>query len=413
MYLDCTSHVLRFRTVTEIIRKENKMLNARPSRLRRRTLLTSTALATLSMSLVQTSPTFASHDLYGEDCEESNYPADTSLFSPPFHSGEQIPVSIPTGITAGNDGNMYFVEHAGDRIARMNTNGVTTAEFPVPGAEPAVQGRFLAGDGPFHIIQSNLDGNLWFTEMFTDGIGRLDPATGVITEFLLPGRRLESGHLPIENHRAPLDIIDGPDGALWFSENFADKIGRITTSGVITEYTIPTAGAGPAGMTVGPDGAIWFSETNTDKIGRITTAGVIDEFTLPPDPDGFHRPEGIVTGPDGNLWFTEHDLSRIGRMTPAGVYLGGIPTPTPAAGPTAMIVGPDCALWFPEEFASRIGRIDASGTITEFITPSPTHPVSISDGPGGTLWFGTVPQGPPFPRPPEKIGRMSFQSTTG
>jgi virginiamycin B lyase len=39
-----------------------------------------------------------------------------------------------------------------------------------------------------------------------------------------------------------------PDGALWFIET-ADKIGRITTSGAITEYPIPTSsGGGGSGM---------------------------------------------------------------------------------------------------------------------------------------------------------------------
>jgi streptogramin lyase len=36
------------------------------------------------------------------------------------------------------------------------------------------------------------------------------------------------------------------------------------------------------GITTGPDGALWFTEQNASKIGRITTAGVITEFPLNP-----------------------------------------------------------------------------------------------------------------------------------
>ena len=36
------------------------------------------------------------------------------------------------------------------------------------------------------------------------------------------------------------EIIAGSDGALWFTEQDGDKIGRITTQGTITQFTITT-----------------------------------------------------------------------------------------------------------------------------------------------------------------------------
>ena len=65
----------------------------------------------------------------------------------------------------------------------------------------------------------------------------------------------------------------GPDGNLWFTENDAvsNAIGKITPSGLITEYTIPTSGSNPFGITVGPDGNLWFTEEFGDKIGVITS----------------------------------------------------------------------------------------------------------------------------------------------
>src|SRR4051794_27527086 len=42
-------------------------------------------------------------------------------------------------------------------------------------------------------------------------------------------------------------IVQGPDGNLWFTENAAtaSKIGRITPSGQITEFKTPTTGSAP------------------------------------------------------------------------------------------------------------------------------------------------------------------------
>jgi streptogramin lyase len=41
---------------------------------------------------------------------------------------------------------------------------------------------------------------------------------------------------------------------------------------------------------VGPDGALWFTERLADKIGRLTTAGLFTEFPLPPFALGARRP---------------------------------------------------------------------------------------------------------------------------
>ena len=79
----------------------------------------------------------------------------------------------------------------------------------------------------------------------------------------------------------PFSIVAGPDGALWFTERFANAIGRIDTSGNITEFTVPSVVSFPQVITAGPDNALWFTETFTSKIGRIDTSGNITEFDLP------------------------------------------------------------------------------------------------------------------------------------
>ncbi|MBC5825710.1 MAG: hypothetical protein GIW99_05460 [Candidatus Eremiobacteraeota bacterium] len=78
-----------------------------------------------------------------------------------------------------------------------------------------------------------------------------------MTEFGLP------------NNAGPLDIATGSDGALWFTEETANKIGRMGTGGSLSEFPIPTADSLPFGLTSAPDGGLWFTENNGDKIGRI------------------------------------------------------------------------------------------------------------------------------------------------
>jgi virginiamycin B lyase len=64
-------------------------------------------------------------------------------------------------------------------------------------------------------------------------------------------------------------ITEGPDGNLWFTEWSGNKIGRITPSGTVTEFTIPTAASSPNGIVAGPDGNIWFTETDGGKVASI------------------------------------------------------------------------------------------------------------------------------------------------
>ena len=80
----------------------------------------------------------------------------------------------------------------------------------------------------------------------------------------------------------PTDITAGPDGNLWFTEFNAGRVAKITTAGVVTEFSAGiTAGANPYDITAGPDGNLWFTEWVFNKIGKITTAGTITLYTLP------------------------------------------------------------------------------------------------------------------------------------
>src|SRR5919108_734852 len=72
-------------------------------------------------------------------------------------------------------------------------------------------------------------------------------------------------------------------------------------SRLITEYPTPTGFSEPFGIAAGPDGALWFTEFVANKIGRITTDGAsITEFTVSRRD---RSPFGIAAGPDSALWF--------------------------------------------------------------------------------------------------------------
>lgn len=80
----------------------------------------------------------------------------------------------------------------------------------------------------------------------------------------------------------------GPDRNLWFTQAGSGDIGRITPSGRISEFPIPTHVSGTGAITAGPDGNVWFAEALADKIGRYNPER---DNQRVPDPDSEYDPD--------------------------------------------------------------------------------------------------------------------------
>lgn len=152
----------------------------------------------------------------------------------------------------------------------------------------------------------------------------------------------------------------------------------MTTSGAVTEYPVPTPNSSPYGITPGPDGALWFTESFSLKVGRLTLGGAITEFTVSTNPNNELGP--ITAGPDGALWFTEGegDVCRIDT----GGSISEYHVPTAPSGLGYITAGPDGALWFAEVTGEKIGRITPPGaapprTTRFFATNPPGLPVTV------------------------------------
>jgi streptogramin lyase len=263
-----------------------------------------------------------------------------------------------------------------------SSGGIYSSSIKPPGGSMAEYPIPTASAAPNDIV-AGPDGNLWFTENNGNKIGKITPCGGTITEYAIPTVSAKAS-----------GIAAGPDGNLWFTENNGNKIGKITTSGTITEYAIPTSSAGASHIAAGPDGNLWFTEHGGAKIGKITTSGAFTEYVLPTDcgPLACNQgPYGITAGPDGNLWFTEYGVCPpcatfdIGKITP-----GGTLTTYRGQGNFAfgIAAGPDSNLWFTSYGSSLIEKISTSGTVTAYATPtSGASPWAVAAGPDGNLWF--------------------------
>ncbi|WP_425537990.1 virginiamycin B lyase family protein [Myxococcus stipitatus] len=77
-----------------------------------------------------------------------------------------------------------------------------------------------------------------------------------------------------DDGRGPYNITTGADGALWFTLNKTNALGRMTLGGTVPFFPLPTPGAGPVGATAGSD-AIRFVEIIAGQIGRMALDGTV------------------------------------------------------------------------------------------------------------------------------------------
>src|SRR6185503_6836223 len=182
-------------------------------------------------------------------------------------------------------------------LTRVDVGGRINARSNFP--ETAVEfTEFDSGTGTFPFgIATGPDDNIWFTDFVGSRVGRITTA-GTVTLFPL---------VPMVTV-GPVWITGGPDGNLWVTGQFGHVV-RVTTTGVVTDFPV-TAPSSPFGLAAGRDGRLWFTEFANNRVNAITTAGVITPFTVPTADSG---PGYITAAADNNLWFTERNASKIAR----------------------------------------------------------------------------------------------------
>ena len=280
-------------------------------------------------------------------CSTENAVGQTRSRFFPIREGSQ-----PFDITQGSDGSFWFTLSNGSKVAHFTSRG-EISYFVTPSL----------GNPAF--ITAGPDGNVWFGEGSTGKIAYITPA-GDITE------------LQFSFFGVSVGITTGPDGNIWFTDQTDHAVWRYDLStGVFKRFKTPTPNSYPGDITTGPDGNMWFTEQAVDKFARITSSGVITEFT------GISSPTSVAAGPDGNIWIASAFVPQVARVTPAG-DITLFPTPSQ---PGFIRPGNGDNLLFTEFSASKFASISTSGVVTESAEFVHSFPQGIAAGKGGQVWF--------------------------
>jgi streptogramin lyase len=219
------------------------------------------------------------------------------------------PFLTDTRLARGPDGNVWFTYQSEPRLGTITPSGVA-GSINVATAGGAVPG-IMKG------LAFGADGNAWVTAGFRS-IYRVPLSGGAATEF-----RLQGG-----SFRSPAGITRGPDDSLYFvqsgtSADMGNRIGRITTAGVITEWVIPTADSAPTGIAAGSDGKIYFTEQLAKQLGQLDPlTGSISES---PVPNG-ELPIAIVAVPAGGSSPTRVPGAGVHATAKTGIVFNALPS---------------------------------------------------------------------------------------
>jgi len=199
-------------------------------------------------------------------------------------------------------------------------------------------------------------------------------------------------------------LVEGvsPDGAggIWaLSLRESGWLSHIDASGSIRNYRIPSAKPGVSSVAVAKDGTVYFTEQFASKIGILRSDGTINEYATPTTT----RPVDLVPGP-GKMWFSEDpgegsNKSAIGEIFPNGRIVEHAilePAPQPAAGPEELQDDGAGGVWFvgtrdnlfcqPKPCPRFIGHLEKGGTVIRRPIPRNGYAFSaLADSDG--LWF--------------------------
>lgn len=300
------------------------------------------------------------------------------------------------GLAQGPDGTIWYTGTIGNaahwesRIGRVGPSG-PVSEAPMPGGLPAA--RITVGP----------EGDAWLLSGKAEVV-RLTPS-GAHSQVAIAPRGEITGHATAAR-----------DGGIWFTTRGGgagpDTIGRIDTGGVVTEFPLPQPGSQPAAIVEASNGDAWFTEYSGDRIGRMTPSGQLTEFTLP---EG-SRPSGIAADTHGDIWFTEQGPGRIGRIDAAG-KLTQFELPADVF-PGEIAAASDGRLWFIEWKHGAIGHLTPAGRFREVTLPDrESDAEEVIAGSEGDVWYAASGEGPCVgggytcqmwePRNPAIIGRIS------
>jgi virginiamycin B lyase len=268
---------------------------------------------------------------------------------PPFI----IPGCEPLHVTMLSDRWIFFTERQAHKVGRLDVHTNVLTEWTLPNV-PNPNSPAALPLRPFpHLIVADGD-DVLFAETGTNRIGKLDPTTGVLTEWALPFFPFvnQAGNTILVS-RSPLHPVKA-GRLVYVSLNRSNEIARLDTqTGVLTRWALPTAAAAINGVAV-QGNLVFFAEVAGNRIGRLDPdTNTITEWELP---NADSAPQHVrISG--RRVFFVESAGGRIGRLDLDSDSLTEWTIPTLPSNPTDLELHGPQRVAFTEFDGNQVGEL--------------------------------------------------------
>lgn len=202
------------------------------------------------------------------------------------------------------------------------------------------------------------DGAIWYTGQFANLLGRLDPKTHQIKEYKLPP------------NAGPHGLVDDKDGNIWYAANFGSHIGRLDPkTGRVTTYPMPDPKVKDVHTLVfDRKGMMFFTAQNANVVGRLNPQ--TGEVKIVSSPTAKSRPYGIVVDSKNVPWFVEFGSNKIASIDGNTLEIKEYALPNAGSRPRRLALTSDDAIWYADFSRGFLGRFDpATGKAQEWASP--------------------------------------------
>ncbi|WP_261570349.1 hypothetical protein [Frankia gtarii] len=242
-----------------------------------------------------------------------------------------------------------------------------------------------------------------------------DQGTSVVAGTGKAGRGGDGGPAFDAELDSPAGIAVGPDGSLFITDSFNDRLRRVSPDGRIETVSAVSGLRRPRSVTVDGDGVIHLADTGNHRVWRLDPDGAARVVAGSGIPGHFgdggpaihaslSGPQAVAVDAQGRLLVADQEHRRIRRVdaggrieTIAGTAYGGRPASagwparaTDIGAPTSLAVGPGGVVYLADSVHNQVLALRDDGSLR--VLASRSGPVVVADprqvavGPDGTVY---------------------------
>jgi len=240
------------------------------------------------------------------------------------------------------DGNMWITQAGSDSIAKLDVGTGQFTYYPLP--------KIGDDQGAYpHTLRFNAQGQFWFTLTKSNHLALFDPPTAQFTYHRLPESDAAEVGLPIP---VAYGCDVAPDQSVWYSQLFGERIGHLDpTTGAIRDWRPPFFG--PRRLHADVHGIVWVPGYASGVLGRFDPA--IERWKVYPLPTGLPGPPGFgwsetpyalnANRKNDEVWITGSASDTLIRFEPETERFTPFPLPTRASFTREIEFDPDNNVW--------------------------------------------------------------------